>query len=118
MDFTGPKLNTMLEITIVELESRLSVNGSDIALALGTSLRSLRRWRSGENHPRCESRANLARLIALAGYLDEDFGEDVGEWLHADSRYLEGLKPIEALRAGRIDQVEDALEALDSGVIL
>ena len=118
MDVTEPRLNTTPERAIAELESRLSISESDIALALGISLRSLNRWSSGESHPQRESRANLARLLALTVHLKEDFGEGADEWLHADSRYLGGLKPIEALRAGRVDRVEDALEALDSGVVL
>lgn len=112
------RLDTTPQRAIAELESRLAIRESDIALALGTSPRSLQRWSLGQSHPQRESRANLARLRALSGRLEEAFGEGAGEWLRADSRYLGGLKPIEALRAGRIDRVEDALEALDSGVVL
>lgn len=118
MDATEPRLNTTPEKAIAELESRLNVSESDIALTLGISPRSLHRWSLGESHPQRESRANLARLLALADHLEEAFGEEANEWLEADSRYLGGLKPIEALRAGRLDRVEDALEALDSGVVL
>ena len=118
MDVTEPRLDTTPERAVAEVESRLSLSESDIALAVGISLRSLQRWGSGESHPQRGSRANLARLLALAGHLEDAFGENAEEWLHADSRYLGGLKPIEVLRAGRIDRVEDALEALDSGVVL
>lgn len=118
MDTAEPRLNTTPEKAIAELESRLSIGESEIALALGISARSLNRWSSGESYPQRESRAHLARLLALSERLEEVFGEDADEWIEADSRYLGGLKPIEALRAGRIDRVEDALEALDSGVVL
>jgi transcriptional regulator with XRE-family HTH domain len=118
VDATQPRLNITPEKAIAELGSRLSVSDSDVALALGISPRSLRRWSSGESHPQRESRTNLARLVALSERLEEAFGENADEWLEADSRYLGGLKPIEALRVGRIDRVEDALEALDSGVVL
>lgn len=118
MDVTEFRLDTTPEKAIAGLESSLGASESDIALALGISPRSLRRWSSGESHPQRGSRKNLARLLALAGHLEEAFGKNAREWLYADSRYLGGLKPIEALRAGRIDRVEDALEALDSGVVL
>ena len=62
--------------------------------------------------------AEQRRRLALAERLREAFGENAYEWLHADSRYLGGSKPIEALRAGRVDRVEAALEALDSGFFL
>jgi putative toxin-antitoxin system antitoxin component (TIGR02293 family) len=118
MDATRTRLDTTPERAIAGLENSLDITEADIALALGISVRSLRRWGSGESHPQRESRTRLARLVALAGHLEEAFGEDADEWLGADSRYLGGLKPIEALRAGRMDRVEDALEALDSGIVL
>lgn len=118
MDTTKLRLDITPEKAIAELESRLSIGESEIALALGISTRSLRRWSLGESHPQRESRTHLARLLALSERLEEVFGEDADEWLEADSRYLGGLKPVEALRVGRMDRVEDALEALDSGVVL
>lgn len=118
MGATEPRLNTTPEKAIAELETRLAVEEWEVALALGISTRSLNRWRSGEAHPQRESRMRLARLLTLAEYLEEAFGENANEWLKSDNHYLGGLKPIEALRAGRIDRVEDALEALNSGVVL
>jgi uncharacterized protein (DUF2384 family) len=118
MHTTEHRLNTTPERAIASLESRLSLGEPEIALALGISTRSLHRWSSGKSHPQRESRTHLARLLALADHLEETFGENASEWLEADSRYLGGMKPVEALRAGRIDRVEDALEALDSGIVL
>lgn len=118
MDTTEHRLNTTPEEAIATLGSRLSMREPEIALALGISARSLHRWSSGQSHPQRESRAHLARLLALAGRLEETFGDNASEWLESDSRYLGGMKPIEALRAGRIDRVEAALEALDSGFVV
>ena len=118
MDATQPRLDTTPERAVAGLENSLDMTEADIALALDISVKSLRRWSSGESHPQRESRAKLARLVALAGHIEEAFGDNADEWLGADSRYLGGLKPIEALRAGRMDRVEDALEALDSGIVL
>lgn len=118
MEATELRLDTTPERAIAKLESVLDMGEVEIAAALGASPRSLRRWGSGESHPQRGSRARLARLVALTERLEETFGENVGDWLYADSRYLGGMKPIEALKAGRVDRVEDALEALDSGVVL
>lgn len=118
MDATQLRLDTTPEQAIARLESGLGLTGPEIALALGVSTRSLHRWSSGHAHPQHESRAHLARLLALAEHLEEAFGENAGEWLEADSRYLGGMKPVEALRAGRMDRVEAALEALDSGFVV
>lgn len=118
MDATEPRLNTTPEQAIARLESSLALRESEIALALGISTRSLHRWSSGQSHPQRESRTHLAQLLALVEHLEEIFGENASEWLEADSSYLGGLKPIEALQAGRIDRVEAALEALDSGFVV
>lgn len=118
MDATEPRLNTTPEKAVARLGSSLALREPEIALALGISARSLHRWSSGQSHPQRESRAHLARLLALAERLEETFGENASEWLGADSRYLGGMKPIEALRAGRMDRVEAALEALDSGFVV
>lgn len=118
MDATESRLNTTPEKAIASLKSKLSLGEPEIALALGISTRSLHRWSSGESHPQRESRTHLARLVALAEHLEETFGKNACEWLEADSRYLGGMKPIEALRAGRMDRVEAALEALDSGFVV
>lgn len=40
----------------------------------------------------------------------------VRAWLHADSRCLGYLRPVDALRAERIDRVLAALDASDSGL--
>jgi len=44
--------------------------------------------------------------------------EAIGTWTHSDNAYLGGLKPIDALQVGRIDAVDAALEAMDSGIFL
>jgi hypothetical protein len=38
------------------------------------------------------------------------------EWLHRPNRYLRGLTPADALRVGRPDRVDGALEVIDAGV--
>ena len=88
--------------------------------ALGVNPRTIARWRSEERYPQHEARRRLAALLALRDRLGETFDgpEAVAAWLHGNSAYLRGIKPVEALAAGRIDAVEAALEALDSGVFV
>ena len=38
--------------------------------------------------------------------------EGARDWLNAPSRYLAGLTPLEAMRAGRVDRAREALLAL------
>jgi hypothetical protein len=85
---------------------------------LEVSPRSPDRWREG-TYPQTETREKLATLDALYQRLMISFGDDDAEalhtWLHADNRYLGGLKPDDALKAGRFDRVEAALVARDEG---
>lgn len=109
-----------LERLIVDLEAGLSLGPDELAAALGVVPRTVARWRSGERFPQHQARRRLDALLALRDRLEESFdGRDaVAAWLNANSAYLGGIKPIEALRIGRIDAVEAAIEALDSGVFL
>jgi hypothetical protein len=62
----------------------------------------------------------LDDLAALVKRLDESFDSSDGAqgWLRSESGYFGGLTPMDALLRGRIDRVDAALEALDSGIFL
>jgi hypothetical protein len=40
----------------------------------------------------------------------------VREWLHRPNRYLRCVAPADALRVGRPDRMDGALEVIDAGV--
>ncbi|CAN5119123.1 hypothetical protein BH23CHL1_BH23CHL1_05170 [soil metagenome] len=105
---------------IEQLEHDLELAPDELALAMGVSTRTLVRWRAGATYPQREARQKLAEMIALNHHLRDTFRTEKGirSWMHASSRYLGGLTPADAMRAGRIDRVEAALEALDSGIYL
>lgn len=113
-------LNVTPAKAIEQLENDLGLSTSELAGALRASPRTIQRWRVGETHPQRDTRRHLAALVALDLRLRETFGSlrAVRSWLRESNRYLGGLAPVEAMRAGRIDRVEAALEALDSGVFL
>jgi uncharacterized protein (DUF2384 family) len=57
------------------------------------------------------------RCVATCGHGDTFSTEDMArEWLHRPNRYLRGLTPADALRVGRPDRVDGALEVIDAGV--
>lgn len=102
------------------LETGLGIPEEDLAEALNSSGRSLQRWRAGTAHPLQWARQRLAELLRLQQRAREAFkGQNaVRLWFHSQSRYLSGITPAEAIRVGRLDRVEAALEALDSGAFL
>ena len=109
-----------LDRVLDQLASELGVTELQLAGALGVTPRTLERWRVGERYPQHDSRKRLDTLRTLHERLQTTFltPEAIGTWIHSDNVYLGGLKPVDALHVGRIDAVDAALEALDSGIFL
>jgi DNA-binding transcriptional regulator YiaG len=101
------------------LEEGLGVSEGELAQALGTSRRTLQRWRSGTAYPQQATRRRLAELLSLWERVGATFeSANVRRWVHTPSLYMGGITPAEAIRVGRLDRVKAALEALDSGIFL
>jgi hypothetical protein len=117
-------MSMALEMTprqaVEQLETELGLSSDDLARALGTNVRTILRWRVGQTFPQHAARNRLAALLALHRRLRDTFttSDAARTWLHSSSRYLGGLTPAEAIRVGRFDRVEAAMEALDSGVFV
>ncbi len=102
------------------LEKSLGIREEELAQALNSNRRTLQRWRAGTAYPQWRARQRLADLLRLQERARGTFkGRGaVRRWFHRDSRYLGGITPAEAIRVGRSDRVEAALEALASGGFL
>ena len=105
---------------LAALEEGIGLSEDELAQALGTSRRTLQRWRTGTAYPQQAMRQRLAELLQLYERIRETFeGPDAPRvWFHSPSRYMGGVTPAEAVRVGRLDRAVAALEALDSGVFL
>lgn len=117
----------MTEVSILDcgpliegLERDLGISVETIALALDVDRRTVERWRANQSVPQGKTRERLAELLALRDLLLRMFGrpEHTHAWLQANSRYLGGFSPEEALRAGHIDRVRADLDGLAAGVYL
>jgi len=114
----------ILDITpaqaIEQLSRDFALSAQELAGALDASPRTIERWRKSETYPQHETRQRLAVLIGLDRRLRETFEATnaIRDWLHLPSRYLGGLTPADAIRVGRVDRVDAALEALESGVFV
>ena len=105
---------------IEQLGSDLGLTTSDLAKAVDASARTVERWRNGVAYPQTEARNRLVGLLGLRNHLFGTFATAtaIQEWLRTPNRFLGEMAPIEALRAGRADRAEAALEALDSGIFV
>ncbi|TAK36890.1 MAG: DUF2384 domain-containing protein [Chloroflexota bacterium] len=116
--------NVLLEMAphqaIEQILSEFGLTPDDLARALKANPRSVERWRVGGTYPQHGARNRLAELVALHHHIRETFSspEAARTWIHTANRYLGGMTPADAMRVGRFDVVESALEALDSGVFL
>src|SRR5215212_285892 len=97
-------LETSPARAIEQIAAELGLTDRDLARILDADTRTLSRWRRGSHYPQTEARRRLGALLALERRLAEGFTTPQArhDWLHAPSRYLGGLTPVEVLRAGRI----------------
>ncbi|MDQ3694663.1 MAG: hypothetical protein M3464_13705 [Chloroflexota bacterium] len=113
---------TIMSLTrlLDQIATDLRLSEPQLAGALGVTPRTLERWRTGTRYPQHDSRRRLETLTRLHERLQASFSTSgaMTNWVHADSGYLRGLKPVDALQVGRIDAVDAALEALDSGIFV
>lgn len=103
-----------------QLCSHLALDSQELAVILGVTPRTLDRWQSEQAIPQRATRERIKQLLQLERELQETFNDQSASrrWLNTDNHYLGGIKPIEALRVGRNDRVEAALEALASGIFV
>lgn len=105
---------------VSRLRVGLSLDSQELADLLDVTPQTVERWRKARTVPQRTTRERIDRLLELERELREVFDSEaaIRSWLNTDNRYLGGIKPIEALRVGRYDRVEAALEALASGVFV
>lgn len=108
-----PKQGADMEPSLEQVKQILGLNKHEVAAILGVPASQLH---AADGWP-TRSRRRWTELANLARRIEETFEPDsIETWLHAPSRDLHWRVPIELVRAGRLDEVDAALEALDSGV--
>lgn len=105
---------------IEAIKDEMGLTEEELAGALGTSRRTLQRWRAGTSSPPPLARQRLGELLRLQARVRGTFaGPDaVRRWARAKSQYLHWATPAEAIRAGRLDSAVGTLEVIDSGIFL
>lgn len=90
------------------------VTQNEVGAVAGVSARAVRAWaRSGIRPERYDRLAALRDVVLV---LSDSLSErGVGQWMHARNRLLGGERPIEALSAGRFDEVRSAAQAFVEG---
>jgi putative toxin-antitoxin system antitoxin component (TIGR02293 family) len=114
------KLKESQESTAFEqLQHDFGLSSGELAQAVGVDRCTLERWASGDTFPRHATRDRLLALVALHERLDGLFetAADARAWLHRPLPFLGQMAPIDAVKVGRIESVDAAIEAIDEGFI-
>lgn len=103
---------------IKQVRNGLGMSTSDVAQALNVEARTVDRWERGLAYPQQEGRQRLTALLDLAQAAATFFATpaDAHGWLRDQNRYLGGLTPLEAIRAGRVDRARAALGVMQWGI--
>ena len=87
---------------------------AEVGSVTGVSDRAVRAWATSTIRPeRYDRLAELRDLVALLS--DSLTSRGVSQWLHARNRTLDDARPIEAITAGRLDDVRRAAQAFVDG---
>jgi uncharacterized protein (DUF2384 family) len=103
--------------TIEDTHGSFGLKYVDIASALDVDRRTLLRYRKLKNTPVPEVRDRLEALRQIAFLIDELFShrEDGLAWLYQAVPQLQGRRPIDLIRKGKLDEVLSILAGLYSG---
>lgn len=106
-------------LDIEDITRTLDISQKLVAQIVGTTARTVSRWKRGEtarNVPRPEASLELRKLARLQWLLKELIPtEDIGSWMRSPNPGFQGCAPIDMLADGRIDEVIGVLEAVAEG---
>lgn len=116
--FAQQQTTLMDALHLLERSLGLSIDG--LAQILGVTPSTITEWARRDAispHAPSETDEKLMALLVLNVHLSDLFGtpEDARAWMHRPLPFLGHMTPIDAVKAGRIESVEAALEAIDEG---
>jgi ribosome-binding protein aMBF1 (putative translation factor) len=93
-------------VRIVHQITRTGLSQTDLADAIGASLRTVQNWATGQSTPRGDSREKLLDVQFLIDELRDVYtDEGIGIWLRARNRNLGDARPVELITSGHMDRV-------------
>ena len=106
--------------TLDGVMDNFQLDNADLAAALQVDRRTIQRYRNEDTVPTRKVRERLARLREISILLEEVFQTSEGAitWLYTPVPLLEGRRPIDLMRRGKLDEVITALETYQSGAFV
>ncbi|MBA2670464.1 MAG: DUF2384 domain-containing protein [Gemmatimonadetes bacterium] len=99
----------------------LDLSMEELGQVIGTTRRTVQRWRARESLPSPEHREKLDEMGELRYWLETVFEKDVDaahSWLTTRLPSLRGQTPISHIRKGRIKEIVGILAAFESGAFI
>ena len=114
-----PSLVTVPDAELVAIRRVFGVSQAEIAQMLGTTPRTVSRWRTtsaAHVRPRPAAARSLRDLARLRWLLETDLGaERSASWLRTPNPALRGQAPLDALFAGEAERVLGLVTVLGEG---
>jgi len=99
---------------IVRALKSYGVTQAEVGAVTGVSDRAVREWgRSSIRPERYDRLAELRDIVLLLS--DSLTPRGTGQWFHARNRLLNGERPLDVFKEGRVDEVRRAAQAFVDG---
>ncbi|MDP8247276.1 MAG: DUF2384 domain-containing protein [Candidatus Tritonobacter lacicola] len=110
----APAIQRELEKT----KDLLNVSWKEVADVFDATERTIHRWRKGKSRPQPSHKKRLEQMNDLLDLMNELFREkeSLREWLHKKIPTLNNRRPINLLKASRIEEVREVLGRAADGI--
>lgn len=111
--------STAVSRMVGELRRLSGLKNVDLANIIGVSPPTVHRWSRGQGSPTIEKQQVIAELRWVAERLSDFYEPDEARlWLQTGHPQLGGARPYDLINDGRIADVLEAIDRLESGVYL
>ena len=110
--------STALDAQLENAHQSLNFTWRELAEVLDTTERSVYRWKAGDADPGPANLRRIDALLDLIALLDRTFGSaaEARAWLSSKVPALGNRSPLELLKRGRVEEVQETLGRLAHGV--
>ncbi len=107
-----------LQRELEKTKDLLDVSWKEVADVFDAAERTIHRWRKGESKPQPSHKKRLEQMNDLLDLMNEIFKkkESLREWLHTKIPALNNRRPINLLKASRIEEVREVLGRAADGI--
>ena len=111
--------STAVSRMVRELRRLSGLKNVDLANIVGVSPPTVHRWSRGQGSPTIEKQQVIAELRWVAERLSDFYEPDEARlWLQTGHPQLDGERPYDLINDGRIADVLEVIDRLESGVYL